>query len=720
MTRFLPAGRLAPLLFPFLVCSPLFFACNQGDDSQDASNTQATVFNDPVPDPRAAADAFRLFYRERVERALLAYNRFHIFGDSVFATTIGSKAVSKQGNVYEIIPGPTDNNLIGTTAFGVWHAYRVFRTRALALTLIRMFEGIAFFEQVTGIPGLTSREVLPGWTRVMDGISGTVTRTRYGASVVHPWPPSSGLETEVLDTFYQGTHFTYRENPGEFMFNFKPVDHVSGYSITYSIDERPHFIRVSNCCRSTMQTPSGYPWEGAWWGNHNSRDNLPDLAVGIVAAMDALNDPTVDADVRQAALHAVEAGRRIGDLIQESGGNIMTVDEYHAYGDLTVSGTVRPHGDPENQDLGGNSACPMAYLSRAISTAGLDLPVPDLPLPGEIEEMILRDLFGIEIDLPLIFCHDINDAYFGTTYATVLQSEPLGLPWLDLVECLDVLSPGLAQDLIGSFQNDYDDIVESTLALVHYARIQGKSDLESAARSALLDQTNLMRRFADVIYARTRPDERTRQRYEAAVFDAIGGLSTVLDDFSGFTQEEGRINSIEQLLNMSDTQPKALMTDEEIKAQVEAALAGEKLTSVVQRYRDTYGEDPPVRRVNGGYEARTSVDPEWRDVENPRHRHLGGMKLFQAIPICVHAPEVLDCTWAVLGCAAADMDENGRVDDNDETLFEEAYAQYEGSPSDSCNPSNSWCDGADLDRTGKPGELDRAFMEAAQGCQYTP
>ena len=90
MTRFLPAGRLAPLLFPFLVCSPLFFACNQGDDSQDASNTQATVFNDPVPHPRAAADAFRLFYRERVERALLAYNRFHIFGDSVFATTIGS------------------------------------------------------------------------------------------------------------------------------------------------------------------------------------------------------------------------------------------------------------------------------------------------------------------------------------------------------------------------------------------------------------------------------------------------------------------------------------------------------------------------------------------------------------------------------------------------------------------------------------------------------
>ena len=718
-----PSARLMILLPLFVL---LAFGCSSGKEKNIPMPPEEVVFNDPVPDPTAAAEAFRLFYRERVDRAVLAYNRFGIFGDSVFATTIGSKAIAKQGNEYEIIPGPTDNNLIGTTAFGVWHAYKVFRTRSLALSLIRLFEGIAFVEQVTGIPGLTVREALPGWTRVMDGITGTVTRTRFTAPVVHPWPPSPLLEDEVLETFYNGILITYRENPGEFMFQYKPVDNVAGYSITYSIDERPHFIRVSNCCRSSMQTPDGYPWAGAWWGNHNSRDNLPDLALGIIAAMDAAEDATLDPDLRQAAQHAVEAGRRIGDLIQASEGNLMTVDEYHAYGDLTVGGTVRPHGDPENQDLGSMSACPSAYLAPVMSTAGLGLPFPVLPLPGEIEEMILRDLFNCDLDLPIYFCDDINDAYFETTYATLLQSEPFGLPWLDIVELLDTFSPGLAGDIIGSFQNDYDDIVESTMAVVHYARVMKEEALEEAARAALLHQTNLMRRFADAIFTRTRPDERRKQRYEAAVFDAIGGLPPIQDDFAGFDIAEGRILAIEQLLEMEDTQPKDLMTDVEIKDIVENALAHEKLSSVVQRYHDTYGfegpdgydHEPPVRRDGNGYVARTSTDLNWSTVDNPRHRHYGGPKLLQEIPICVHAPEILDCTWAVLGCTVADLDSSGLVDDADLDLFEAAFANFQDTPEDGCIPANGWCGGADLDRTGELSTLDSAFMEAARGCTH--
>jgi len=695
--------------------------CSSNDPPQtpgpDASTPQE--FTDPVADPVAAGKAFRLFYRERVERAVLAYNRFGIFGDSVFATTVGGKAVAKLGDEYEIIPGPTDNNLIGTSAFGVWHAYKVFRSRMLALTLIRMFEGLAFLEQVTGVPGLTVREALPGWTRVMDGTTGTVTRTRFGEPVIHPRPPSPSLEAEVLKTFYKGVRFTYRENPGEYFFRYKPGASVTGYAITNSIDERPRFIRVSNCCRSSMRTPEGYPWAGAWWGNHNSRDNLPDLVLGIFAAMEAAMDPEADPDVREAAARAVDAGRRIGDLIRESDGNLMTIDEYHEYGELTVGGTIRPHGDPENQDLGSMAACPMSYMAEAISTPGLDLPVPELPQPGEIEEMMLRDLLGIDIDLPMQYCHAINDAYFGATYATMLRSEPLGIPWLTLLERLDEMQNGLAGQIIGSFQNDYDDIVEASMGLVYYARVTGKTDLEAVAREALLDQTSLMRAFADVIYARTDPSRRTRQYYEAAVFDAIGGNETVPGDFGDFSDAEARIASIEDLLLMEDTGPAPLLTNQEILTQVEKALEGEKLTSVVQRYRDTYGSTPPVRlnQAGDGYEARTSAAPVWRPVERPRHRGYGGHALLQEIPICVHASHVLDCTWARLGCSVTDLDDSGTTDTGDQDLFESAFASFRDVAENGCTPANGWCGGADVDRTGELSDLDRDFMEAAQGCR---
>lgn len=698
------------------------FGCDSGEDAPPAPGPEPVTYEEPVADPQAAAAAFRLFYRERVDRAILAYNRFGLFGDSVFATTIGGKAVAKQGSTYEIVPGPTDNNLIGTSAYAAWHAYKVFRTRTLALTLVRMFEGLVFVEQVTGIPGLTVREALPGWTRVMDGVAGTVTRTRFGEPVQHPDPPDPALEAEVLSTFFDGVRITYRENPGEYMFTFMPAARVSSYAITYSIDERPRFIRSSNCCRSTMRTPEGYAWTDAYWGNHNSRDNLPDLLLGILAALDASGDETVDPDVRRAARRAVEAGRRVGDRIESSGGNLMTVDEYHPYGELTVSGTRRPHGDPENQDLGSMSSCPMSYLARAVSGAGLDLPFPELPQPGEIEEMLLRDLLGIEIDVPLQYCHDVNDAYFATSYGTLLQTEPLGLPWLDILELLDILSPGLADSVIGSFQNDYDDIAEATLGVVLYARITGRTDLEARAQEALLDQTNLQRRFADVIYGRIDPDQQARQRYEAAVFDAVGGLPPIEEDFGDFSVAEGRIATIESMLSLEDTTPQPLKTDAEIRTEVEEALAREKLASVVQRYRDTYGETPPIRRAGDGYEARTSADPAWRPVENPStHGYKDrGLVLLQEIPICVHAPQILDCTWARIGCGAADLTGDGAVDEQDVPPFEDALSRHRGLGERSCRPSNGWCEGADLDRTGEADDLDRAFLEAAQGCHYAP
>ena len=32
------------------------------------------------------------------------------------------------------------------------------------------------------------------------------------------------------------------------------------------------------------RTPDDRPWAGAYWGNHNSRDNFPDIAFGMLAS----------------------------------------------------------------------------------------------------------------------------------------------------------------------------------------------------------------------------------------------------------------------------------------------------------------------------------------------------------------------------------------------------------------------------------------------------
>lgn len=551
----------------------------------------------------------------------------------------------------------------------------------------------------------------------MDGIGHTVERTRDGAPVAHPNPPSASLEAEILATFYDGVRVTYRENPSDFMFNLEPALTLGEYALTFSFDERPRYARVSNCCSSFMQVPPGYPWEGAWWGNHNSRDNHPDMGIGFVAALAAMNDPDLDDDVRAAAARAVEAGRRIGDFIQTNEQNAMTIDEFHDYGDLTVAGARRPHGDPENQDLGSMASCQTAYLMRAISSEGLDLPLPSLPLPGEIEEFLLSDLLGIDLDLPLVYCGDLDQAYFGLPFATVFEQDFLGLPLIDFITLLDILSPGIAQEILGGFQDDYAELVQATLGTVEYARTTANAALEDAARTALGSQTHLMRRFADAIFARTNPARQAEQRYEASLLAALGGIPPIAADLGDFSTAEARIAALEGMLAMGDTAPAPLLTDEEILARAEATVAGEKLESIVQRYRDTYGMTPPVRRAGDGYEARTSVDPTWRPVERPHHRRFGSHRLLLEIPLCTHAPDVLECGWADLGCGVADLDRSGVVDEADRALFDAARAYFHGIRAKFCRPGNDWCDGADLDRTGDVTALDLRFMDAAMGCR---
>jgi len=675
-------------------------------------------FNEPVPDVKAAQRGFRLYYRERVERVIVAYNRFVLFGDVTFGTTIGRTGISRTGSEYEVVPGPGDNNQIGTSVWTTWHAYKVYRSRILALSLIRMFEGLVFFEAISGHPGLTARMVYPGWTLAVDGAAGTVLRTRKGVPIEPPVAPDPALEEEILSVFFDGFRAVYRENPEDFLLSYMPAAVVERYAVTYSFSMLPHYLRVSDCCTSLMRTPAPFPWQGAFWGNHNSRDNFPDLALGFLAAREAMADETADADLRAAAERAWAAGQRIGDLIQSHDGRLMTIDEHHPYGTLVVAGALRPDGETESEDLGSLSDCQMVFLARALSSHGLGLPLPELPAPGSLEYLLaelLGEDAGCPVPEPVRMCTRLEEAYCGKDWKNIEQLRFMGTPWLELVKQLDEAAPGTGEELIGSFQDDYEEKTTAMVGLVYYAGIVGDQALLAEARDALGGMTQLMRTYADIIYARTDPDRLVEQVYEAALFDAQGGLEVNEEELNDFSLADGQMSSLEDMLKLAETETAPLLTDEEIRERVEERLAGASDT-VKQRYQDAYGDTPPVRRSGDGYEAR-GYHPDhewpWQEVETPKHILLGGVRLFKALPLCLTAPELLDCTWARLGCARPDLDGSGVVDHADQALFDNAAQTYQGV---ACGSGNQWCEGADLDRTGIVDEVDHAFMDTAQGC----
>lgn len=674
--------------------------------------------NTPVADPEAAATAFRLYHRERVERVVVSYNRFMLFGGVNFGTTIGKAGVARAGDEWEIVAGPNDNNQIGESIRGVWYAYQVHGSRTLALSLIRMLEGISFFEAVSGHPGLTARMVYPGWTMAIDGVAGTAERTRHGETVLPPIPYPPELEAEILAALFGDFKAVYREEPEDILLNYMPGREMGPYSTTYSFSMTPDYLRVSDCCTSLVQVPDGRPWAGAWFGNHNSRDNFPDLAAGYMVALDILGHADVDADVRASAERAWQAGQRIGDLVQANEGRLMTVSEHNPYDELAVAGGVRPDGETEAEDLGSLSDCQMAFLARALSTAGLKLPLPELPAPGSVE-FLLAGVLGEKscpVPEPVRLCTRLQEAYCGKDWSTIGELELLGIPWLEAVAELENETPGSAESLIGSFQDDFHEKTIAALELYSYAISQGDEPLADAARSALGEITQLSRFFGELLWAQTKPAQYTERLYAAALFDAQAGLEVDPADLGDYGRAEWQMARMEQMLELPDTEFEPLRSDEEILAIVENELAG-KSPSVKQRYLDHYGTTPPLRRSGEGYEAK-GYHPDhewpWAEVATSRHHQLGGIRLLEALPLCVTAPHLLDCTWAVLGCARPDLDGSGTVDATDLAALESATALFANTP---CNSTNEWCNGADLDRTGAIDDTDAAFMSAAQGCR---
>ncbi len=714
------------------------------DDDVDDDADDDDPITPPTTNETAKADAFRLFYKERSQRALLSLNRFSIAGDAAMGNAFLLTAIAKDGNEYEVVPGPEGNNYFGETAFTTWKIYQALGGRDMELSLIRLFEGLAFNEAVSGHPGLTTREALPGWTRVMDGVSDTITRTKWGEAVTPPVTYDASLEQEILDTFFDGLIFTYRENPEEYMFNFKAIHELTNFAITYVFDELDHdppFLRVSDCCSSFMISQKGI-WEGAYWGNQDSRDNFTASAMGFLAALEAVNTEGLPDDLAQAAQKAVEAGNRTGDSIIENNSVLMTVDEWHDYETLTAAGTMNPDGEVEWQDLGSLAACQAAYLAQAVSTDGLSWPVPEIPLARSIETDVIRLLFdelGLpEPTLPMVTCRDLDTAIIGISWGDVLDFEIFDRPWIEIARFIESIFPGVFADLLGGMMDDFVELELGAVGICYYAQIVEDEQLFHEAQQTLNHFVQLQKILAELVYGIVAADD-TRSEfvgalseeqiqsglrstndmlYRAAAYSRMFGIDSPLDYFNSFQLGDERTDYIESFLDLQDTQPSPLLTDQQIYDQVEARLASmtDRAPWRIDRYRDRFGDAPPVRRAGDGYECVAPLGPpdEWMATENPHHTELRDIKLWFEGPLCMFSPETLDCSWAKLGCAPADFDGSGLVDAADGILFDAAWNTHgQGA---SCGSENNWCDGADVDQSGVLDADDQGFMDAAAGC----
>jgi len=688
-----------------------------------------TIYSAPAAwqNPTAKADAFQLFYRERLSRVVLAHNRFSLINDVVPAMTLGATFVAHHGSDWEIEAHPKDNNEIGQSAFNAWQAYKVFRTRDLALSLIRMFEGMVVGGSASGHPGITSREWQPGWTLAIDGPNGgAVTRTHDGQSVSPGESFPAPLESEIASTFFADGRYTYRVDPTETYFSAEPLFAMGSYALTFVFSGLPNFLRISDCCSSFMVSQLG-TYQGYFWGNHDSRDNFPDHAIGYLAARECAADPQVEADLRASCERAAAVGRQIGDSVVSHGMNLMTVGETTPYDQLIVAGAVRPDGSVEDQDLGSMNSCQMSYMAKALSSAGLASPVEVVAVPGSYDLLLLEiifDLLGLPPPAIVPSCLHLDDAYFGLSWGDLLRLEVGGTPVFD---ALDDLLEADASAWLPIFHQLVDALEQperSARVLVYYGEQTANDSVRAAAQATLGQIAEVHRRVAQAILdwasgAGANPGEASwarRSLYQAtmvAVPFGVGGASYAVADFGpGLGDAQG----YESVLRRGESQPWGLLSDAQIQANIDSELAGAHPWNQ-ERYLARFGGAPPLRRAGDHYEA-VGADGEYHAIPNVSHQWFGGLDLLREAPLCALAPEALDCSWAKLGCTRPDLDASRAVDGADSALFASAWSAYGPPASIACDAGNGWCAGADLDRSGGLDGDDSAFLQAAQGCWY--
>ncbi|MFC1889946.1 hypothetical protein ACFL4G_09330, partial [Thermodesulfobacteriota bacterium] len=292
--------------------------------------------------------------------------------------------------------------------------------------------------------------------------------------------------------------------------------------------------------------------------------------------------------------------------------------------------------------------------------------------------------------------------------------------------------PELFPDLLGGMMDDFSELELGAVVLCYYAQITEKEALYADAKNTLSNLIEMQRILADLVYG-VALDSRTIEAvgvdaveeqirgaeemlFKGAVYARMFGIDAPLADLGGFETGDGRIAYIESQLDRVDTADWPLMSDQEIYDQVEARLAArlERSPWIIDRYRDRFGYTPPVRRAGNGYEC-IGPDDGWIPAENSSHEWFQEFRLWFESSLCIASPQTLDCEWASLGCAPADLDGSGEVDSTDRALFDEAWASF--GESVECGDGNGWCGGADLNRSGRLDEDDREYMGVAQGCR---
>ena len=709
------------------------------DDSGDDDASDDDTFA-PWHNPTAKADAFRLFYKELMSREILSYNRFSLSNDVVPAITFGNMTYTKVGNQYEITAGPVDNNDIGFATFNNYQAYRVFRTRELGLSLIRMFEGLVIAEGISGHPGITCREWMPAWNLEIDGVNGNINRTQFGVPVepAESFPPA--LEQEVIDTFFNGMHFLYRANPTEFYFTIQPIVRTGAYAVTFVFQEMPDYLRVSDCCSSYMVSKLG-TYQGYFWGNHNSRDNFPDYTLGYLAALECMNDPEADADIVAAAQRAYAAGKRIGDSVVQYGYRLMTVSEFFPYDHLIVAGAMGPDGQTAWEDLGSLDSCQMSYMAKALSSEGLHSPNEEVEAPGSYEIIAIKMLFellGLEPPDITKTCHNLDDGYGPFSWKDFLELKIFGISLFDIINSLIDIIPDQIIPIVEGLVDVLYQPEMSAAAVVYYAKVTEQDELLQAAKETLFHILEIHRKCAVMLMDFASDNSRSAQMIihhkdgsmydsrSAILWDAqrayylavrlahIYGVGNGDYDPGDFEPGIQEAELMESMLFQPDTPMRPMMSDEEIWGNIQNELSGAE-DIIVQRYYTHFPEDPPIHNAGDHYQA-VGLDGEFQDIPNISNQWWGGFYLWWDIPMCSFDGTVLDCSWAILGCERPDLDASGVVDAADQVLFDAAWASY--GVGASCSSSNNWCDGADLDRSGILDAQDSEFMGAAQGCWY--
>jgi hypothetical protein len=503
-------------------------------------------------------------------------------------------------------------------------------------------------------------------------------------------------------------------------------------SPTFVFEEMPYFLRVSDCCSSFMVSQRG-PFTGYFWGNHNSRDNFPDLAIGYFAACAAKDDPGLSADVRASAARACAAGRRVGDSVLKYGYNLMTVSEFEPYDEahLMVAGQIRPDGTDEGPEwLGSMNNCQMAYMAKALSSKGLHSAHERVQNPGAYEVQVIRALFeslGLTPPELVKTCWTLDDAYAGLTWDALLNLKVGATSFCDIARSLINLKPDVFVDLLLKLADFTDQPEKSAYALVYYAQEFGSSHLLQEARETLYRILEFQRRCARIVYdwavAQPEPDpgiiwRAIEQLQKAATYGHVFGVANADYDPFGFSRDVAYQGEFEKVLAREDSTPLPLLSDEEIWAKISATVQdNEDRPLTYNRYLERFPtpDDKPIRRVDDHYEV-VGLDGQFHEIPNISHRPFGGVHLWDSLPMCALAPNVLDCSWALLGCERPDLDGSGTLDQTDQRLFNEAWDTY--GEHGTCGAGNTWCDGADLDRNGTLDPEDERFMEAAEGCWY--